>query len=576
MKILNVTQGSPEWHSARDTHFCASDAPAMLGLCKHKTRAELLKEKALGITAAISPMEQQIFDRGHAAEAAIRPHIAAMIGDELFPVVVEEGGLLASLDGATMDEETVFEHKIWNEELVAQIRAGELIPHSYWQLEHQLHVAKAKRVIFVCSDGNPEKCVHMEYAPVPGRAEFLVAAWEQFDTDLCAYRTPAPDPIVEKKALMALPALSVQLVGKVTTSNLPAYRNSALEFIKAINTELQTDQDFADAETTVKFCEAAEKNLEAVKDQAISQTASIDELFRSIDQISEAMRSKRLMLNKLVTSRKEQIRSDILQTGRNDWNAHVNELNRVLRRISITTPVPDFAAAMKGKRTLSSLREAVASVLTSSKVTATQQSELFTSRLAIVDEVAKDHGFLVRDLAVLVAMPTETLSAVIKQRVTDHEAELARRAEAIRVATDAARQKAIDDDNARIAADQKRAQDRIDAEAKRHADAAAEIARQQEELRKVQEPALIVGPTTVFGIGNGTESFENLVSYTGLSTIPVPQASTADQPCTNSAPSIPSREQIVAALCDDFVLDEVQILAILARIDWHAALAEAA
>jgi putative phage-type endonuclease len=427
MTILNLVQGSPEWLAARDKFFCASDAPSMLGLCQHKTRAELLKEKALGITATISPAEQAIFDRGHAAEAAIRPHIASLIGDELFPVVLQEGSLLASLDGITMDDETIFEHKIWNDELAAQVKAGELTPHYFWQLEHQLHVSKAKRVIFVCSDGTPEKCVHMFYTPFQGRAEFLLTAWNQFDADLCAYTAPAPDPIVEKKALMALPSLSVQLVGKVTASNLPAYRDSALEFIKAINTDLQTDQDFADAEQTVKFCETAEKNIQVVKDQAIAQTASIDELFRSLDQIADAMRQKRLMLNKLVTSRKEQIRAGILQAGRNDWNAHVNELNRGLRRVNVTVPAPDFAAAMKGKRTLASLREAVDSVLTSAKVTATQQSELFASRLAIIDEVAKEHEFLVRDLSSLVAMPTETLSAVIKQRISDHKAVLAKR-----------------------------------------------------------------------------------------------------------------------------------------------------
>lgn len=431
--ILEVQQGSAAWHAARDTHFCASDAPAMMGASKYTSRADLLKQKATGITETITPEKQALFDRGHASEASIRPHIAPIVGGELFPVVMEEGRLLASLDGITMDDETVLEHKLWNDALAAQIKARELEPHYYWQLEQQLHVSGAKRAIFVCSDGTPEKCVHMFYEPVSGRIKTLLAGWEQFDKDLCAYSAPAADPVLEKKALMALPALSVQLVGKVTTSNLPAYRNSALEFIKAINTDLQTDQDFADAETTVKFCETAEKNIQVVKDQAIAQTASIDELFRALDQIAAAMREKRLMLNRLVESRKTQIRADILKAGRDNWTAHVNELNRTIPRVTVTVPIPDFATAMKGKRTLASLREAVDSVLTSAKVAATQQSELFTARLATIDEVAKDHTFLVRDLAVLVAMPTETLAAVVKQRIADHQAEMDRKAEAARV-----------------------------------------------------------------------------------------------------------------------------------------------
>jgi predicted phage-related endonuclease len=429
MKIINVTQGTPEWLLARAPYFCASEAAAMFGVSTHQKRAELMNEKAAGISKEFTPFQQALLVRGHEAES-IRAHIESLIGDELFPVVGAEGKLLASFDGVTMDGETVFEHKLWNEELATQVEVGELGPAHYWQLEQQLHVSKAKRVIFVCSDGTPEKCVHMFYTPEPGRAAKLLLGWEQFDADLCAWTAPAPEPVVEKKALMALPALSVALVGKVTTSNLPAYRASALEFIKAINTDLQTDQDFSDAETTVKFCEGAEKNIQVVKEHAIAQTASIDELFRALDQISEAMRSKRLALEKLVKTRKDQIRADIAQASRKNWNDHITQLNTNLRRVTVTVPMPDFGAAIKGKRTLSSLREAVDSVLTAAKIEATQQSELFASRLTIIDEVAKDHEFLVRDLAALVAMPTETLSAVIKQRIADHKAEIARKATA--------------------------------------------------------------------------------------------------------------------------------------------------
>lgn len=437
MKILTVTQGTPEWLLARAPYFCASESAAMMGVSKHQKRAELMNEKAAGITKEITPFQQALLNCGHEAEA-IRAHIESLIGDELFPVVGVEGKLLASFDGLTMDGETVFEHKLWNEQLATQVEVGELEPAYYWQLEQQLHVSKAKRVIFVCSDGTPEKCVHMFYTPEQGRAAKLLLGWEQFDADLCAWTAPAPEPVVEKKAIMALPALSIQLVGEVTASNLPAYRDSALEFIKAINTDLKTDQDFADAEQTVKFCEGAEKNLQVVKDQAISQTASIDELFRALDQISEAMRSKRLALEKLVKTRKDQIRAEIVQAGRKNWNDHVTQLNAKLAHVTVVVPMPDFATAIKGKRTLASLREAVDAVLTGAKIAATQQSDLFGSRLAIIDEVAKGHGFLVRDLPALVAMPTETLSAVIKQRIADHDATLARKSEDERIRREAA------------------------------------------------------------------------------------------------------------------------------------------
>ena len=174
MKIHNVAQGSAEWHALRAKHFTASEAPAMMGASKYQTRTDLLTMKKTGITPEVTQAQQYIFDKGHATEALARPLVEVMIGEELYPVVGTDGNLLASMDGATMLGETLFEHKLWNESLVAQVKAGELDPHYYWQLEQQLLVSGAERVIFVCSDGTAENFVHMEYRPVAGRAAQLV------------------------------------------------------------------------------------------------------------------------------------------------------------------------------------------------------------------------------------------------------------------------------------------------------------------------------------------------------------------------------------------------------------------
>lgn len=65
--------------------------------------------------------------------------------------------------------------------------AEQLEPHYYWQLEQQLLVSGAERVIFVCSDGTEQNFVSMEYRPVRGRAEQLIEGWKQFEADLEAY-----------------------------------------------------------------------------------------------------------------------------------------------------------------------------------------------------------------------------------------------------------------------------------------------------------------------------------------------------------------------------------------------------
>ncbi|MCM2248878.1 hypothetical protein MYF60_28335, partial [Klebsiella pneumoniae] len=79
-------------------------------------------------------------------------------------------------------------------------------------------------------------------------------------------------------------------------------------FIANIKTDLKTDEDFVQADATVKFCKEAEDNLEVAKNAAIAQTASIDELMRTVDHIKAQLRDKRLALDKLVEQRKKQIK----------------------------------------------------------------------------------------------------------------------------------------------------------------------------------------------------------------------------------------------------------------------------
>ena len=89
-------------------------------------------------------------------------------------------------------------------------------------------------------------------------------------------------------------------------------RQHALAVFGGIKTDLQTDADFADAERTVKWCKEVEDRLDAAKQHALSQTASIDDLFRTIDAIKEEARQKRLTLDKLVKAEKENRKAEIV------------------------------------------------------------------------------------------------------------------------------------------------------------------------------------------------------------------------------------------------------------------------
>lgn len=431
MKIINVIQGTAEWSMLRAKCNTASEAPAMMGASKYQTRNDLLKQKASGLVPEVDDFKQKLFDKGHAAEAAARSIAEEIINEELFPATSTDdaGYLLASFDGITMGEDVIWEHKLWSESLAESVRYQNLDPHYYWQLEQQLLVSGASRVLFMVSDGTKENCVWMWYTPVAGRAEELLAGWKQFDADVKKYQHVEAKPEAIGKHVVALPALSVQLVGQVTSSNLAVYQKTALAFIADINTDLQTDQDFADAEATIKFCDAAEKELDSVKAHALGQTQSIDELFKTVDNLKEAMRAKRLMLDKLVKGRKESIRMEEILRGNKAITDHFYAMNARLGKNLMPNSTADFATAIKSKRTLTSVRSAIDDEIARARIEASTMADRIEMNLKAIPA---EYEFLFADLGAIVTKQADDFLALVKSRVADHQAAEAKRLEAER------------------------------------------------------------------------------------------------------------------------------------------------
>lgn len=463
MTIHDVQQGSPEWLALRAEHFTASEAPAMYGVSKYQTRTDLLQQKKTGLAPEVDAATQRLFDNGHATEAAARPIVERLIGEDLYPVVGTRGNLLASMDGMTMLGDTLFEHKALNQSLIQQIAAGELEAHYWVQLEQQLYVSGAERVIFVCSDGTEDNFHHLEYRPVPGRIEQILAGWKQFEEDLAAVEVAAPKmPEAVGRAPENLPALRIEVTGMVTASNLAAFKDHALAVFEGINRDLQTDQDFANAESTVKWCGEVEDKLKAAKAHALSQTASIDELFRAIDAISDSARATRLELDKLVKARKESRRLEIKQGAEQALTAHIAAINKRLGKVQLPDITADFAGAIKGKRTISSLQDAADSELARAKIEANRIAESIETNLASLRTLAAGHAFLFSDAQQLVLKDNEALEAIIKGRISDHETEEKAKAERL---AEAERERIRKEERERLEKEQAAEANRIAAQA---------------------------------------------------------------------------------------------------------------
>lgn len=423
----SVTQGSADWLSLRAKHFTASELSAAAGKSKYQSRQSLIKAKATGLIEEVSPATQRLFDAGHAAEAAARPIVESMLGEDLFPVTMscEIDGLplLASLDGITMLGDSIWENKLLNESLKFSIQQGKLDDHYALQIEQQLLVSGAERCYFTTSDGTEAGTFGMWYESNPDIRAQIVPIWKQFAEDVKNHVHVEAKAAPVAEAIEDLPALTVQLVGHVTSSNLATFQTAVMERIKAINTTLVTDNDFATADKMVKFLDDGEKRLELVKSQALAQTASIDELFRTIDTLKAEMRTKRLTLDKLVKAEKENRKAEIVTAANREFADHLAAL---LNRVGVPIPViGSFGEAVKGLKSLDSMRDKVSAALANAKIEANAIADRIDSNRKMVDDMSLFPDFAQvatkapDDFAALLAMRTAARKEAEEKRLAE-------------------------------------------------------------------------------------------------------------------------------------------------------------
>lgn len=426
----DLMQGTEAWDKFRLVHFGASEAAAMLGLSKKTTRNELLRMKKTGIAKIFSEwLQVNVLDHGHEVESRARPIVEELISNDLYPVTCSDGKLSASCDGLTFDDRIAFEHKQWNDALARQIAAGALPEEHAPQCQQILLVTGAEKLIFVVSDGTRENMVFMWVLPDPVWFERLRAGWAQFEIDLASYEPS--EPVVEAigRTPETLPALRIEVTGMVTASNLSQYREHALAVFAGINRELKTDQDFANADKTVKWCAEVESRLAAAKQHALSQTESIDALFKTIDDITAEARSTRLELDKLVKARKEARRGEIVAGGVQALAEHIAALNARLGKPYMPVIPADFGSAIKGLRTFESMQNAVDTALANAKIAASAAADRIQANLTTLRAEAAGLEFLFPDTAQIVQKAPEDLTALVKSRIAEHRAAEAKKEE---------------------------------------------------------------------------------------------------------------------------------------------------
>lgn len=434
--LIDAPQGSSAWHAARAKHFCASEAAAAVSLSKYTTRDELMRQKATGLIEQVSPAKQRLFDSGHDAEAKARPIAEGIAGTEFYPVVatheVEGMQLLASFDGIDLLDEVIWENKLLNQSLVQQVQAGDLEPHYYLQLEHQLLVSGAQRALFTTSDGTPDGTYSLWYESKPERRAELIAGWKQFAVDLAAYVAPdaAPQKVVAE-SVTTLPVVSCHVSGDLAVKHsLPAFEIAWKDFLaNKLVREPETDQDFANLEQQVKAMEAAEAQLDAAEESALSETEVLSQFIVLKRALRDMVCEQRKASKKQLTEKKESIKLAQVQRGQKAFAEHMASLNARLGKPYMPAVPADFNGVIKGKRTVDSLRGAVNDELARAKIAANEIADRIQLNLNTLREQATAHAFLFADAPTLVMKANDDLQVLIKSRISEHEAKEAKRLE---------------------------------------------------------------------------------------------------------------------------------------------------
>ncbi|RFF46216.1 YqaJ viral recombinase family protein [Xanthomonas campestris] len=481
MKTVDLIQGTPEWQAHRATHLNASDAPAMLGCSPYKTRAQLVREVATGIGEEHDDATLQRFADGHRYEALARPIAEQIIGEDLYPCVGTEGKYSASFDGLTLLEETAFEHKSLNDDLrraMVDGCTGADLPLVYQvQMEQQAMVSGALRVLFMASKWRGDELVeqrHCWYTPNAELRAHIVAGWEQFEADVAAYEAPPVAEVVTKPVRIAgeaLPAIFVQVQGQVTvTENFKAFEARALDFLdNELIRSPQTDEDFGALDDQIKEMKRAEAALDAAGTQILAQIESVDSAMRRRDQLAKLIRENRLLAEKLLSSEKDRRRGEIVANGVQSVRDHYASINAGLDAHALAVPASlqaDIGAVIKGKKSISSMQDAVGTAAANAKVAASQQAERVRANVRVLEMEMGTFAGLFHDRVQLCATKSpEDLRNLITARITEQQRVDEQRLEA-------QREKIRQEEAAKLAREQQGRED-----AQRRADAVAELAR---------------------------------------------------------------------------------------------------
>ena len=226
--IIQLVQGSPEWHAHRRGLRNASETPAVLGISPWVTPYQLWLLKTGRAEQAVNTAMQC----GTTLEPLARHAYEVDTGLVMQPLVLQDGLYSASLDGMTLAGDLIVEikcpYKGAASALWQSVEGGEVPAHYAMQVQHQLMVSGAGQAHLWVFDGQRGLLHVVEHDPAA--VEAIRAAWDAFAVFL---DTDVPPPLSDADArqrddeswtLAAMAFVGAKREVEVATARLEASR----------------------------------------------------------------------------------------------------------------------------------------------------------------------------------------------------------------------------------------------------------------------------------------------------------------------------------------------------------------
>ena len=214
----------------------------------------------------------------------------------------------------------------------------------------------------------------------------------------------------------------LKIQSAIVASNIDDVAASVKAEIAKINTDLQTDEDFAVAEKQVKELKEAETAIKAAKEAALADAEDVRKLLSTADEIAALLAETRLTLDKQVKAAKERVKGEITERCREALLAQINKADTriaaTLRLVCTPTEInADIDAAAKGKKTASGIETACATVLQTWTDKIAEQEKKLVARY---EKIPADKHHLFTDLSTV--LTAADIDALIAERLAADEA----------------------------------------------------------------------------------------------------------------------------------------------------------